>query len=370
MKKDRKRTIIITSFINILTNIVLSTSKVLIGLITNSISILSDGINNLSDALSSIITIIGTKLAAKEPDKEHPYGHGRIEYITSLIVSIIVLYAGIEAFIESIKKIINPELPTYTYITLIIIGSSIIVKMILSKFITKKGIEAHSQTLEACGADAFNDVLLTSSVLIGSLLYIIFNINIEAYIGILISIYIIKSGIDFIKESINHVLGYRVDGKLTTAIKKEVEKEKEVEGAYDLHLTNYGPENYLGSIHIELVDTLTVAEVDKISRRITKNIYDKYGVLLHTIGVYSVNTNNTVYNKAKDKIKKTVFKYEGILELHGLYIDKENKTIYLDIVLDFNVNDKQQLYKDLYKDIKELYKDYTISITLDYDICD
>ena len=363
----RDRTIIITNIINIIANILLSSLKIIIGLIINSISIVSDGINNASDTASSIVAIIGTKLAAKAPDKDHPYGHGRLEYIASLVVSGLIIYAGLAAGYASIKKIINPIEPSYSLISIILLISAILIKVFISIYASKKGKEVNSPVLIACGKDAFNDVLLTSSVLIAALLYIIFNINVEAFIGLTVSIYIFISGIDLILESIKNLLGTRVDNDLAISIKKEVEKEKEVQGAYDLHLSNYGPDNYIGSIHIELYEKLTVAEVDKISRRITKNIYDKYGVNLHTIGVYSINKDNKKNNNIKKDIEKIVFSHNEVLQMHGFYIDMNDKFINLDIVIDYKIKNKDNLSKEIIKSIKKKYKDYKINMTIDID---
>ena len=367
---NREKTVVRTSIISILANVVLASFKAIVGILANSIAIISDAVNNLSDALSSIITIIGTKLAGKKPDKKHPFGYGRIEYITSLIVSAIVLYAGITAFVESFKKIINPEVADYSTITLVIIIAGILVKFILGLYVKKKGKEVNSDSLVASGSDAFNDAILSISVLISAIIYILFKISLEAYIGVFLSMVIIKSGIELIKESVDNMLGDRIESKLSRKIKKEVIKEPEVQGAFDLILNNYGPDKYLGSIHIEVKDTLSVSEVDNISRRITKNINEKYGVILHTIGVYSINTKDKEIKKIQNEIQKIVFSHKGILQMHGFYFDKENKNINFDIIIDFKIKNPEETYKEIYDEIQEKYKDYSINITLDLDISD
>ena len=370
MIKNREKKIIKTSIISILSNIVLAAFKAFIGLISNSIAIISDAVNNLSDALSSIITIIGTKLAGKPADKKHPFGYGRIEYMTSLIVSAIVLYAGITALIESIKKVINPVETNYQSLTLIILFGAIITKFILGIYVQNKGKELNSDALIASGLDAFNDGLLSISVLLSAIIYMIFNISLEAYVGILVSIFIIKSGLELIKESVDNMLGTRVETTLAKAIKKEIKKEKEVQGAYDLVLNDYGPDKYLGSVHIEVNDDLLVSDIDKISRNITKSVYEKYGVLLHTIGVYSINTKDNNIIKAKDEITKIVFSNKDILEMHGFYLDEKEKTISFDIIIDFEANNHKEIYKKIYDEVQNKYKDYKINITLDVDTSD
>ena len=366
----REKTVIKTSIISIIANIILAGFKAFVGLLSNSIAIISDAVNNLSDALSSIITIVGTKLAGKSPDKNHPYGYGRIEYMTSLIVSGIVLYAGITAMIESIKKIFNPETTDYSTITLIILIVGIIVKFILGIYVKKKGKKVNSSSLVASGSDAFNDAILSISVLLSAIIYLIFNISLEAYVGVVLSLFIIKAGLELIKESINNILGVRIESNLARNIKKEVIKEKDVQGAFDLILNDYGPDKYLGSIHIEVADTLTVSDIDKISRRITKSVLDKYGVILHTIGVYSVNTKDKDVMEKQKNIRKIVFSYPSILQMHGFYVDEKEKSLSFDIIIDFKEKNREEIYKKIYDEVKEKYLDYDLSITLDIDISD
>lgn len=370
MKNRREKTVIKTSIISIIANIILAGFKAFVGLLANSIAIISDAVNNLSDALSSIITIIGTKLAGKAPDKKHPYGYGRIEYMTSLIVSGIVLYAGITAMVESIKKIIHPEVSDYSTLTLIILGAGILVKFMLGIYVKKKGKEVHSDSLVASGSDAFNDAILSISVLASAIIYMLFEISLEAYVGVLLSIFIIKAGLELIKESVNNMLGVRIESDLARKIKKEVMKEKDVHGAFDLVLNDYGPDKYLGSIHIEVLDTLTVSDIDKISRRITKNIMEKYGVILHTIGVYSVNTKDQKIIKIQKDIRDIVFAHQGILQMHGFYLDELDKTISFDIIIDFKIKNREEVYQKIYDEVKKKYKVYKVSITLDVDISD
>lgn len=370
MKDNRTKVVIKTSIISILSNIILASFKAFVGLLANSIAILSDAINNLSDALSSIITIVGTKLAGKAPDKKHPYGYGRIEYMTSLIVSAIVLYAGITSLVESFKKIIHPEVADYNTTTLIILIAGIIVKFILGLYVKKKGKEVNSDSLVASGSDAFNDAILSISVLASAIIYILLKISLEAYVGVLLSIFIIKSGLELIKESVDNMLGVRIESSLAKSIKKEVTKEKEVQGAYDLVLNDYGPDKYLGSIHIEVLDTLTVAEVDRVSRKITKNILEKYGVILHTIGVYSINTKDKNIINTKKEIAKIVFSHKGILQMHGFYLDEKEKNISFDIIIDFKVKNREEVYNQIYDEVKNKYKEYNIAITLDVDVSD
>lgn len=370
MKNHREKTIVKTSIISICANLVLAGFKAAVGFLSNSIAIISDAVNNLSDALSSIITIVGTKLAGKPPDKKHPYGYGRIEYLTSLVVSAIVLYAGITALIESVKKIISPEEVEYNIATLVILTAGVIVKFVLGLYVKKKGRAVKSDSLVASGADAFNDAILSISVLASAIIYMIFSVNLEAYVGILVSFFIIKAGVELIKESVDNVLGTRVESSLAKSIKREVLKEKDVKGAFDLVLNDYGPNNYLGSVHIEVDDTLTVSDIDKISRRITKQVSQKYGVILHTIGVYSINTKDKNIIEAKKKVEKIVFAHKEILQMHGFFLDTKDKILNFDIIIDFKAKDREKIYQDIYDAVQKEFKGYKITIILDVDISD
>ena len=370
MKLNREKTVIKTSIISIVSNIILAGFKAFVGFLSNSIAIISDAVNNLSDALSSIITIVGTKLAGKKPDRKHPYGYGRIEYMTALIVSGIVLYAGITAFVESIKKIIEPETVDYSYITLIVLTAGIIVKFILGIYVRKKGKDVNSDSLVASGSDAFNDAVLSMSVLASAVVYMAFDISLEAYVGVLLSMFIIKSGIELVKESVDNMLGVRIESNLAKSIKRDIAKEEGIQGAYDLVLNDYGPDKYIGSVHIEVLDTMSVADIDKVSRKISKMILAKYGVILHTIGIYSVNTKDKKIMKVKNEITKIVFSHNGILQMHGFYIDENEKTISFDIIIDFRAKNQEEIYRDIYDQVKEKYSDYTIEIALDVDMSD
>ena len=370
MNNKREKIVVRTSIVSICANLVLVGFKATVGFFSNSIAIITDAINNLSDVLSSIVTIVGTKLANKAPDRDHPYGHGRGEYISVLVVSAIVLYAGITAIIESVKKIITPEDVDYNAITLVILIAGILVKFALGMYVKRTGKKVKSDSLVASGIDAFNDAILSISVLASAVAYMMFQVNLEAYVGVLVSVYIIKSGIELIKDAVDNMLGARVESKLAKSIKAEIEKEEQVKGAFDLILNDYGPDTYMGSVHIEVADDLTAAEIDKISRSITKRIYKKFGVILHTIGVYSINTHDKEIVKAYKTVHKIIFSHDGVLQMHGFYLDKEDKAIRFDIVIDFAVEDRLELFRHIYDEVKQEYPDYKLAMTLDVDSSD
>lgn len=366
---DREKVIVKTSMIGIITNIFLAGFKASIGILSNSIAVTLDAVNNLSDALSSVITIIGAKLGAKKPDKKHPLGYGRIEYVSSLIVAAIVLYAGITSAVESVKKIINPESASYSTVSLVIIGVAIVVKLVLGSYVKKQGQRVNSGALVASGSDASFDAILSASVLASALIYLIFGISLEAYVGLLISIFIIKAGIEMMLETLNDIIGKRGDKDLGTKIKEIIMAEDVIRGAYDLNLFNYGPEKLYGSIHLELPDVMTVDEVDLLTRKLQHEIYTKLGVVMTGIGIYSYNTSDNEAVKIRDVIKNIVMSHDWALQMHGFYLEEEKKIISLDVVINFDIEHKDAL-RILYDEIGQVYPDYELQIVTDIDVID
>ena len=365
----REKTIVRTSIVGIVTNVLLVGFKAFVGLMSNSIAIILDAVNNLSDALSSVVTIIGAKLGAKQPDKKHPLGYGRIEYLSSMIVAALVLYAGITSLVESIKKIIRPEAADYSTVTLVIISVAIIVKLILGMYVKKQGKKVNSGALVASGSDALFDAILSASVLASAIVYLVWGISLEAYVGVVIAGFIIKAGVEMMIETLNDIIGKREDAETTKELKRVVCEEESVLGAYDVTLFNYGPNKNYGSVHVELPDTLTVDEVDRITRRIQTNVFHKTGVILTGIGVYSHNTSNDEAAQMRNRIQETVLSHEWALQMHGFYADTEQKTLRFDVVMSFDVDRKEAL-ETLCSEVTALYPEYEVLIVPDVDVAD
>ena len=366
---DREKTIVRTSVIGIIANVLLAAFKAAVGIISNSIAVTLDAVNNLSDALSSVITIIGAKLGAKKPDKKHPLGYGRIEYLSSMIVAAIVLYAGITSLVESVKKIIHPEAADYGMVSLIIIAVAIIVKLLLGRYVKKQGEKVNSGALVASGKDASFDAILSASVLASAIVFLVWGISLEAYVGVIISIVIIKAGIEMMVETLNDIIGQRGDAEMSKQIKRLVNEEPEVRGAYDLNLFNYGPDKYYGSVHMELPDTMTVDEVDVLTRKIQLKVYQETGVILTGIGVYSYNTSNDEAAEIRNTVQHTILSHDWALQMHGFYVDTINKTMRFDVVVSFDIDHKEAL-DIMTGEVKKLYPDYDVQIIPDVDVTD
>ena len=357
----REKEIVKTSIIGILTNVFLAGFKVVIGIISNSIAITLDAVNNLSDALSSVVTIIGAKLGAKLPNKKHPLGYGRIEYLSSMVIAAIVLYAGITSIVESIKAIISPGEAEYNTISLIIISVAIVVKLILGQYVKRQGKKYNSGALTASGSDALFDAVLSASVLASAIVFLIWGISLEAYVGAVISGFIIKAGIEMMIETVNDILGKRSDKEEIDHIKKLICEEPKVQGAYDLIIFNY-----YASVHIELPDTMTVNEVDKLTRNIEAKVYRETGIILTGIGIYSYNTSDDEAAKIRNAVQKTVLEHDWALQMHGFYADTANKTIRFDVVISFDI-DRAEALDILTREVQPQFPDYSLQIVPDID---
>lgn len=365
---DRNKKIIKVSILGIIVNIILVVFKMIVGLIANSISIILDAVNNLSDALSSIITIIGTKLSEKRPNKKHPFGYGRIEYFSSIIIAIIVLFAGLTSFKESFDKILNPNKADYSVISLIIIIVAIFVKLFFGKYVKKQGETLNSGSLIASGTDAISDSVLSFSTLVAAVISLIWNISLEGYLGIIISLIIIKSAIEILKDTISDMIGIRTDSELTNKIKKAINKFDDVQGVYDLTVHNYGPNKIIASAHIQLDDNLTVKDIHRLTRRIEIDIYTRYGIIL-TLGIYASNDKDE-YKDIKLYINKVLKQYKNVIQIHGFYVDEEINHISFDLIFNFDELNPEKCAEEIKLKIKEKYPKYDYSIILDADISD
>ncbi len=364
---NRDQVIIRTSIIGILANLLLVAFKAFVGIVSNSIAVILDAVNNLSDALSSIITIVGAKLSGKLPDKQHPLGYGRIEYLSAMIVSGIALYAGITSAVESVKKIIHPEKPDYSTVSLVIIAVAVVVKILLGRYVKAQGKKVNSGSLVASGSDALNDAILSGSVLASAVIFKLTGLSLEPFVGLVISVFIIKSGIEMMRETLDQILGMRADKEVTDKIKAILNEEPQVHGAYDLILHNYGPDRDLASVHIELPDTMTVREVDRLTRKLEAKVYRETGVILTGVGLYSYNTGNDEAARIQNDVRERVLAHDWAVQFHGFYVDTGARQMQFDVVMSFDIQPKEGL-RILHEEIQRAYPGYSIAIAPDVDV--
>lgn len=366
----RGKTIVRTSVIGIASNVFLASFKAVVGLSVHSIAIVLDAVNNVTDAGSSLITIIGTYLAGKAPDRKHPFGHGRAEYLSAMLISFLVLYAGVTSLTESIKKILHPETPEYSAASLIIVGVAVVVKIVLGRYVRHVGQKVNSQSLINSGTDATLDSVISASTLAAAGIFLWKGVSLEAYLGAIISLVILKSGIDMLRETISQLLGERADASLAKGIKETALSFPDVSGVYDLVLNNYGPDAFNGSLHIEVPDTYSANELDELIRAITIKVYQEHNVLLTAVGVYSVNTHDPKIIAIREQISDIVLQNEYVLQIHGFYVNEQTKTIRFDLIISFDAKDRQAVYHDLLSDLQARYPDYTFEVVLDTDFCE
>lgn len=366
---QREGLIVRTSVIGIITNILLAAFKAAVGLISHSIAVVLDAVNNLSDALSSLITIIGTKLSAKLPDKKHPLGYGRIEYLTALVVAALVLYAGVTSLVESVKKIIHPETADYSIVSLVIIAVAVVVKLLLGRYVKAQGRKANSAALEASGADASFDAILSASVLLSAIVFLLWGLSLEAWVGVVIAGFIIKSGLEMITDTLDDILGKRAEAELTGKIRRAVLEEEAIRGVYDIIVNDYGPNKNTCSLHIELPDFMTVDQVDVITRHLQDRVLDAAGVIVTGVSVYSYNTKDDEAAAIRGRVTGIVLSHDWALQLHGFYADTVNKSLRFDVVMSFDVTVSEAL-STLYSELSSALPEYTVHITPDVDAAD
>ena len=362
---ERSAQIIRTSVIGIVTNVLLASFKAIVGVISSSIAIVMDAVNNLSDALSSVITIIGTKLSQKPADRKHPYGYGRVEYFSAIIIAVIVLSAGVTSLVESVKKIFAPTTPNYTTATLIVIIVAIVVKLLLGWYVKRQGNKLKSDALIASGSDALFDAIITLATLISAGVMLLWGVSLDGILGSLISILIIKAGIEMLASPVGELLGSRVSPELIAQIKKEVMEYDQVHGVYDIILHNYGPDVMIGSLHISVDDGLTAQDIHGLTRKITLQMYQEHGIIM-TEGVYAVATGQNQRSDYQTKVLRALTAHKELVQIHGFYYSEKENLVTVDVVPDLTVRDDNALCQKLTRELEELLPGEKVLITIDH----
>ena len=362
----REKQITRTSVIGIVANIFLAGFKALVGLLSHSIAIVLDAVNNLTDALSSVITILGVKLAKRRPDEKHPFGYGRIEYFSAVLIAAIVLAAGATSLIESVKKVIHPEAPDYSLVTLIIVAVAVVVKLLLGRYVKGQGEKYNSEALVASGSDASFDAIISASTLVGAVINLLFHLNLDGIIGAVISVFILKAGLEMLMDSVSDIMGARPDSEITKEIRETVTAVPGVLGAYDLILHNYGPDQAIGSIHVEVSDALDGKSLHVMTKAIQTAVLEKFRVFL-TVGFYAVDESRKAERETIEAVCK---QHPGVLGIHGLFFDEEKKCLNFDVLTDFTVHDRAGLIRQLQQELAPKFADYAIIINFDTNYTD
>ena len=350
---DRSQQIIRTSWIGIAANVLLAGFKAAVGILASSVAIVMDAVNNLSDALSSVITIVGTKLSQRPADRKHPFGFGRIEYFSAIIIAVIVLSAGITSLIESVKKIFDPIEPSYTTTTLVVIVVAIVVKLMLGQYVKRKGEQLKSDALIASGSDALFDAVITLATLISAGVMLLWGVSLDGILGALISIVIIKAGIEMLASPVNELLGTSISADFAKQIQKEVSDFEGVHGVFDLIL------------HINVYDTMSAHEIHGLTRKITMQMFKRHGIVM-TVGVYAIATGENRRAELQSKVMQTLTARKDIVQVHGFYYSEKENLLSVDVVPDISVHDDAAFVSLLTNEIQPLVPDMQVAIVVDH----
>ena len=362
---NRSQKIIRTSVIGIVTNVLLAAFKAVVGILASSVAVVMDAVNNLSDALSSIITIIGTKLSERPADREHPFGFGRVEYFSAIIIAVIVLSAGITSLIESVKKIFNPTEPEYTTVTLVVIVVAIVVKLVLGQFVKRQGEQLKSDALIASGSDALFDAVITLATLVSAGIMLLWGVSLDGILGALISLVIIKAGFEMLASPVNELLGARVSPELVHEIRQEVSDFEGVHGVFDIILHSYGPNLMIGSLHINVYDTMNAHEIHGLTRRISEQMFAQHGIIM-TVSVYAIATGDNRRTELQSMVMQALAMHKEIVQVHGFYYFEKEHRISVDVVPDISVHDDAALISQLTNEIKALVPGEEVTIVIDH----
>ena len=366
----RQKVIIRASIVGIVGNFFLAAFKAFVGILTNSIAIILDAVNNFSDMLSSIVTIVGILLANKAPDRRHPMGHGRYEYLSTAVIAIIIIYIGITAIKESIDKIINPDDVTYNALSITIVAVAVIVKIFIGLYFRKTAKKVDSDSLKASGTDALFDSIISFATIISAVIYLTTGFKTEAYLATIISVLIIRSGLMMLREIFSVIAGERVSPELSKNIKKSVREVPGVKGAFDLMIHDYGTQMIFCSLNIEVEESLTAREIDDISREVRRKVFYGYHIYISSVGIYSINTESEEINKMYRRVKELLSHYDHVIQMHGFHVDENKREISFDVVLSFDVKNRRAYYLAIKRHLRKTFPKYSINIALDSDYSD
>ena len=358
----------VAGVVGIISNLILCAFKITTGIIFSSIAILADGINNLADASGSLITLIGFKLAGRKPDKDHPYGHGRTEYLTGLVVSVMVLAIGVSLLKTSIEKTINPEPLEFSILTIVVLVVAIAIKLWQTSFNVSVGKIINSDALLATAADSRNDVISTSAVLLSVIIGKFANINLDGPVGIVVALFIIWSGIGLVKETIAPILGQAPDSELVKEIEKIVTSDEYTLGIHDLIVHDYGPGRLFASLHIEVDGAKDIFEIHDRIDNLEYKVYQELGVML-SIHMDPVDTKDPNVFRAKEYLEELVRDTDGVINFHDVRVvsGPTHTNVVFDIVVDFDCKHKdEELQKIFYEGLKKYDKSFNAVMTIDH----
>ncbi len=345
---NRENQIIRASTINIAGNVLLAVVKGITGTLTGSIAITLDAVNSLADALSSVIAIIGTKLAGKSADRDHPFGYGRIEYLSSIVIAALILSAGISSFVEALRSIIHPTDPQYSVVTILIVAAAACVKFGLGALLLREGKRLGSGSLIGSGTDSFMDGGVSCATCVAGIVYMAFGWKVESWLAAVIALLIIKGGISLLFETASKLLGERADPEIVAKVEREAQSVDKVKLANGLVLQDFGPDRLTGSIHLTVDGQMSVAEFDTVARATQNRVYENCGVVLTGVTPYpDVTADDASLREIRTAVSHIVWSNDNVVDLRGLYVDSNTSTVRFDAIVKFGSGDRTELQTQL-----------------------
>ena len=361
---NREHEIVKGSVIGIAGNLLLVAFKLVVGFASHSIAIVLDGVNNATDALSSIVTIVGTKLAGRRPDRRHPFGYGRVEYLTSVVIAVIILVAGLVSLRESVVKIVHPGTPSYSTITIVVIVVAILAKVALGLVFKRYGDKTHCEALIASGIDSNYDAVLSAGTLVVAFAQNLWGLNIDGIVGLIISLVVCKAGIDVLRDALGPIIGVPESKRLVKSIEEYALTFPQVHGVCDIVLDDFGPNRTLGFLRVEVADDLPACEIYQLTRQIAEGLERKHG-LIAMVGICAENTTGE-FAPMRAELERLVQSEPQVLATHGFYVDKEAKTCDFDLVVDFKA-DGEALERSIVEGLGQSYPTYHFNVQVDAD---
>ena len=335
---NREKIIARTSILGIVANLLIASVKVVVGAMASSIAIISEGVNNATDALTSVLTLVGTKLAGKHPDAKHPFGYGRLEYLTSLVIATLILVSGVEMLISSVKLVFKPEALSISYVSLAVVAVSAVAKLVLGLYTIAMGKKAESTALEAVGIDCRNDSVVSVVTIASAVVFLVWHRSIDAYAGIFTSLLIVKSGVGVLMATVSELLGRAGDKELANRLYHRIRGTNGIVGAVDMMLHNYGPNAWSGSVNVEIDHDMPVGDAYAVLHALQMQIKREERVTM-VFGIYAVGDDHDDVKRARRVIGEFARAREHIRSFHAVYLEPGTDRLYCDFIVDYDLRD-------------------------------
>ena len=334
-----------TSILGIVVNVLIAGVKIAAGLLASSVAIVSEGVTNAADALTSVLTMVGTRLAGRHPDAKHPFGYGRIEYLTGLVVAVVIIVSGVQMLIESVKLIFRPEELSISYVSLAIVAVSAVVKFFLGLYTIARGRVAQSDALVGVGLECRGDSYISIITIGVAVVFLLTGVSLDAYAGVVMSAIILKAGVEVLLKIVSELIGRPGEKELATKIYQLVRATPGVVGAADMMLHNYGPNAWSGSVNVEIDHAKSVGEVYAMLHELQLGIMHEEHVTM-VFGVYAVDDDHVETRRIRRTILEYVKAHEHVKSFHAVYLEPGTNRLYCDLVVDYELADSGALRAD------------------------